>query len=134
AHACPLAEPCEARRLGLQEALPQRARAPAPTPLRMAAAVVWRGSEVLLVKRHSAPKEKRDTGQNWWAGMWQFPSGPVAPDESTPAAAVRLARETTGLEVTPCDVAGMVRHGGPRWKITVEARHCVLVAAEAPPR
>ena len=53
---CPMAAPCEARRLGLQERLPELARAPAPAPLRMAAAVVWRGTEVLLVKRVASPR------------------------------------------------------------------------------
>jgi ADP-ribose pyrophosphatase YjhB (NUDIX family) len=116
--------------LGLQESLPELARAPAPTPLRMAAAVVWRGSEVLLVKRPSLSPTGKSGGQSWWAGMWQFPSGPVAPEESTPAAVVRLARETAGLEVTPGSVAGVVRHCVTRWKITLEARHCLTVRGE----
>jgi A/G-specific adenine glycosylase len=130
---CPLAERCEARRLGLQEALPELARAPAPAPLHMVAAVVWRGPEVLLVKRRSSPEERNAQGQGWWAGMWQFPSGPVAPHESTPAAAVRLADETVGLKVTPGAVAGVVRHGVTRWKITLEARHCLPIDGEPAP-
>jgi A/G-specific adenine glycosylase len=130
---CPLADRCEARRLGLQESLPELARAPSPTPLRMAAVVVWRGPEVLLVKRPSEPPEGRQKRHDWWAGMWQFPSGPVAPEESTPAAAVRLAQETVGLRVTSGAVAGVVRHGVTRWKITLEARHCLAVDGEPAP-
>jgi A/G-specific adenine glycosylase len=65
--------------------------------------------------------------------MWQFPSGPVAPEESTPAAAVRLAQETVGLRVTSGAVAGVVRHGVTRWKITLEARHCLAVDGEPAP-
>jgi A/G-specific adenine glycosylase len=62
--------------------------------------------------------------------MWQFPSGEVHPGESTAAAAARLARETAGIDVTPGAVAGTVRHGVTRWKITLEGRHC-LPAPEA---
>jgi A/G-specific adenine glycosylase len=151
---CPVAGLCEARRLGIQESLPELARSAPPTPLRMAAAVVWRGTEVLLVKRPSncglriadcgladnvkgrpvgagasvpIPQSaiRNPQSEGWWAGMWQFPSGVVQPDESTAAAAARFARETTGLEVTPGAVAGVVRHGVTRWKITLEARHCL---------
>jgi A/G-specific adenine glycosylase len=100
----------------------------------MVAAIVWRGPEVLLVKRRPSPEAKNAQGQGWWAGMWQFPSGPVAPEESTPAAAVRLAGETVGLKVTPGAVAGLVRHGVTRWKITLEARHCLPVEGEPAPK
>ena len=130
---CPLAERCEARRLGLQESLPELARPPAPTPLRMAAAVVWRASEVLLVKRSTEPARGKNSGHTWWAGMWQFPTGPVAPEESTAAAVVRVARETAGLDVTSGAVAGLVRHGVTRWKITLEARHCLPIEGEPTP-
>jgi A/G-specific adenine glycosylase len=132
---CPLADRCEARRQGLQESLPELARPPAPTPLRMAAAVVWRGAELLLIQRPSVSSgERNGDGESWWAGMWQFPSGRVGLEESTAAAAARLARETTGLEVTPGGVAGVVRHGVTRWKITLEARHCLVHEGEPEPR
>ncbi len=132
---CPLAERCEARRQGLQEMLPELARAPAPTPLRMAAAVVWRGSEVLLVKRPStSPGSKVGDSQSWWAGMWQFPSGPVRPEESTAAAAARLTHEATGLEVIAGGLAGVVRHGVTRYRITLEARHCRPAGGQPEPR
>jgi A/G-specific adenine glycosylase len=129
-HGCPLVERCEASRLGLQQSLPELARAPAPTPLRMVAAVVWRGPEVLLVKRPAASPGEKNERHDWWAGLWQFPSGPVASEESTLAAAVRLAGETVGLKVTPGAVAGVVRHGVTRWKITLEARHCLPIEGE----
>jgi A/G-specific adenine glycosylase len=132
--ACPLAERCEACRLGLQESLPELARAPAPTPLRMAAAVIWRASDVLLVKRPTESAGGKNGGNTWWAGMWQFPSGPVPPEESTAAAVVRIARETAGLDVMDDAVAGVVRHSVTRWKITLEARHCLPVDSEPTPR
>src|SRR5207302_4738111 len=106
-------------------------RAAAPTPLRMAAAVVWRGSKVLLVKR--APSLRADEGgaaQGWWAGLWQFPSGEVRTEETAAAAAARLAWEMLGLKVRPRAMAGVVRHGVTRWKITLEAWHCEAEGGE----
>jgi A/G-specific adenine glycosylase len=147
---CPVQEQCEAHQLGLQHQLPELQRAAAPTPLRMAAAVVWRNSEVLLVKRKpphelQVPVDGSGQGSNprsairppqsesWWAGMWQFPNGAVQPEESTAAAAARVARETTGLKVVAGTIAGVVRHGVTRWRITLEARHCHPDSPEAVP-
>src|SRR5262249_1395268 len=61
--ACPLADHCQARRLGLQEAIPPRSQAPATVPVEEAAVVVRRGHKVLLLQR---PEVGR------WAGLWEF--------------------------------------------------------------
>src|SRR5207249_4472712 len=96
----------------------------------MAAAVIWRGAELLLVKRSSSPAGTNVGDRSWWAGMWQLPSGEVLADESTVAAAARLARESVGLDVMPGGVAGVVRHGVTRYRITLEGRHCLPNAQE----
>jgi A/G-specific adenine glycosylase len=99
----------------------------------MAAAVIWRGSELLLVKRPAGGRSHDPgTDRGWWAGMWQFPSGEVGAGETTSAAAARLAREVAGLNVRPEAAAGVVRHGVTRWRITLEAWHCYLLAGDAP--
>jgi A/G-specific adenine glycosylase len=128
---CPVANFCEARRLGIQESLPELPRAAAPTPLRMVAAVIWRGPELLLVQKlvtgpaaDALAATEASEDRSWWAGMWQLPSGLMREGESAAEAAVRLARELVGLEVTVGGVAGTVRHGVTRYKIMLEARHC----------
>ncbi|MFD6879825.1 MULTISPECIES: NUDIX hydrolase [unclassified Streptomyces] len=63
--------------------------------LRVAAAVVVHGGRVLLVRRRVAEGNL----------SWQFPAGKVEPGEAWEGAAVREAKEETGLDVT---VAGMV--------------------------
>src|SRR5262249_47478466 len=87
---CPLAADCTARRLGLQASLPARAPPPAPILVQEAAVVVRRGERVLLVQR---PAKGR------WAGMWEFPHGPLQPCETHEAAADRTLTELTGLGV-----------------------------------
>jgi A/G-specific adenine glycosylase len=108
--ACPLSRWCEARRLGLQEEIPGKAEAAQPVAVREAAVVVRRGPHVLLVQR---PAEGR------WAGMWEFPHGPLGEQETHEEAAARLLREATGLEA---DLGGellTVKHGVTRYRITL---------------
>ncbi|HEY0838917.1 MAG TPA: A/G-specific adenine glycosylase [Vulgatibacter sp.] len=62
---CPVASSCRALRAGRQEELPPRRRAKARPSLRLAAALVRRGDEVLLAKR---PPE------GLFASLWELPS------------------------------------------------------------
>jgi A/G-specific adenine glycosylase len=115
--ACPLAARCEARRLGLQEAIPARTPAPETTFVQEAAVVVRRGPRVLLVRR---PEGGR------WAGLWEFPHGPLQDGETHEQAAARLAAGLTGLEVRVGPELLTVRHGITRYHITMvcfEANH-----------
>jgi A/G-specific adenine glycosylase len=115
--ACPLAARCEARRLQLQEILPLRAAAPTPVAVAEVAVVVERGLDVLLVQR---PAEGR------WAGLWEFPHGPLADGETHEQAAARLLPELTGLAADVGPELLTVRHGVTRFQITLvclEARY-----------
>src|SRR5207237_468362 len=87
---CPLAGDCQARRLGRQLEIPRRAASPQSIGVREVAIVVRRAGRVLLVQR---PKRGR------WAGMWEFPRGPVKSKESCETAASRLLPELTDLHV-----------------------------------
>jgi ADP-ribose pyrophosphatase YjhB (NUDIX family) len=61
-------------------------------------AVVWRGDQVLLIKRGKPPRE--DT--------WSLPGGRQELGETVTAAAQREIWEETGLEVTVQDVVAVV--------------------------
>ncbi len=116
--ACPIAEACVARQLGVQESIPPRARLPGVTAVRESAVVIWRNGRVLLVQR--PPDASR------WAGLWEFPHGPVADGESFESAAARLASELTGLHVRVGSELETVRHSFTRYQITLvcfEAEH-----------
>jgi 8-oxo-dGTP diphosphatase len=56
--------------------------------------VIWRGDQVLLVKRGTPPRK----------GEWGLPGGAQQAGETIMEAAVREAREETGLDITPLGV------------------------------
>lgn len=74
---------------------------PAPIPGIGAGAVVWRGDEVLLIRRGKAPR----------LGQWSIPGGRVERDETAAAAAVRETLEETGCAISItglCDVVDSI--------------------------
>jgi 8-oxo-dGTP diphosphatase len=60
--------------------------------------VVWRGDEILLVRRVRAPRK----------GEWSIPGGGQALGETVFEAAVREVREETGLTVRPTAIVTVV--------------------------
>jgi len=79
-------------------------------PLACTGAIVWRGDEVLLVRRGKPPG----------MGSWSIPGGRIEYGEMMRYAAAREVREETGCEIeigTLCDVVDSV----------VEGLHAVLI-------
>lgn len=79
-------------------------------PIPCTGAIVWRGDEVLLVRRAKPPR----------TGEWSIPGGRIEFGEMMRYAAAREVREETGCEVeilTLCDVVDAV----------VEGVHAVLI-------
>ncbi len=114
---CPLAGRCVAREQGLQQTIPARSAPPQTTHVQESAVVVRRGDEVLLVQRPA-------TGR--WAGLWEFPHGPLTAGESHEQAAARLVRELTGMDARLGAELLTVRHGVTRYQINLvcfEAEH-----------
>jgi A/G-specific adenine glycosylase len=115
---CPVAARCLARQQGRQEQIPARNPPPATTLVRESAVVVRRGDgKVLLVQRPASGR---------WASLWEFPHGPLAEGEAHEEAAVRLARNLTGLEVVLGAELVTLEHGITRYRITLvcfEAEH-----------
>jgi A/G-specific adenine glycosylase len=114
---CPLAARCVARKLGRQESIPARKPPPETVQVDEAAVVVRRQSQVLLVQR---------SAEGRWAGLWEFPHGPLLDGETYEAAVVRLLRQLTGLHVNSASELLTIRHGITRYRITLtcfEAEH-----------
>lgn len=108
--ACPLAARCVARQLGRQDSIPARTTPPSIVHVQEAAVVVRRGAEVLLLRR---PPDGR------WAGLWEFPHGPLLDDESHEAAAERLLHQLTGLSAKLGPELRTIRHGITRYRIAM---------------
>ncbi len=89
--ACPVADRCRARLLGLQEAIPDKAPKTPITTVRESAVVIWRDDRVLLARRPQHATR--------WAGLWEFPHGPLLEAETHESAALRLAADLLSLEV-----------------------------------
>jgi A/G-specific adenine glycosylase len=107
---CPLADLCQAKRLGLQEAIPRRPEPPQVVEVAEVAVVVRRGNEVFLVER---------PGEGRWAGLWEFPHGPVEKGESRVSAARRLLKQLTGLQARIGPEILTLRHSVTRFRITL---------------
>ena len=73
-------------------------------PVACAGAIVWRGDEVLLIKRGKAPR----------LGEWSIPGGRIEGGETARAAAIREVFEETGCTIeiiALCDVVDSTADG-----------------------
>jgi 8-oxo-dGTP diphosphatase len=68
-----------------------------PRPVVSVGAVVWRGDDVLLIRRARAPFE----------GQWSIPGGKVEFGETLEDALVREVREETGVEIALTGLIGV---------------------------
>lgn len=109
--ACPVRGRCAAFASGRPENFPRRAPPPAPTLVNEAAVVIRRAGRALLVQRPANATR--------WVGLWEFPHGEVRTGETHEHAAVRLARELTGLNVRLGPELTTIRHGVTRFRITM---------------
>lgn len=106
---CPLAPRCLAYKTGRQNEIPRKSDPPATTNVQESAVVIRREGKVLLVQRPA-------TGR--WAGLWEFPHGPVAEGESHEETALRHARGV-GLEIDLGPELVTITHKITRYQITL---------------
>ena len=108
---CPLAGVCEANRLGLQGVIPPPKKPKESVFVNEVGVVIRDGEKVLLCQRPA------DAGR--WQNMWEVPHAAVGTDEPPGAAAARVAKELTGLEVAPGPELMTIKHGVTRYAITL---------------
>lgn len=120
---CPLADCCQANALGLQERLPVKARR-APIPhYTVTAAVIWRGSQVLITQR---PHD------GLLGGLWEFPGGKLQPGEDLVSCLQREIREELDAAIAVGGQLGIYKHAYTHFKVTLHAFHCRLFGSSTP--
>jgi A/G-specific adenine glycosylase len=115
---CPLSSHCVAKRDGLQEQIPPPKKKPVLVEVKEVGVVVRKGSKVLLLRRQANASR--------WQNMWEVPHGPINENEEIFAAAARVTRELTGLEVETEEQFTTIHHSVTRYRITlmcVKARY-----------
>jgi A/G-specific adenine glycosylase len=121
---CPLAELCQADRLGKQEELPVlKARTPIPH-YTVTAAVIRRNNQVLIARRPS---------KGLLGGLWEFPGGKVEPGEALPACLAREIHEELGTDILVGEAFGIYEHAYTHFKVTLHAFICSLNGREPQP-
>lgn len=119
--ACPVRAGCEARRLGIQEELPEGRARREPVPVTVAAALIERDGRILLVRRG----EGRLMGR-----FWEVPQTSL--ESAGPPDLARELREAHGLQVVVGPLVGQARHAITFRRIRVEI-HSARLRREPPP-
>lgn len=97
---CPVAAFCQARALGIQEEIPPRRKKRPPVDVLLAAALVRRGSELLLVKQ----------SDGLFADQWQFPNVELFPGEDVEGRLRAMLHDRYGLMVSELRALDLQRH------------------------
>ncbi len=115
---CPLVGLCEARRAGVERAVPRPRRRPRRTELTVACAVVERRGRVLLVRQPEG---------GLFAGLLGLPAA-LVPEGADAAAALRRALGERGLRVRTGPELGAARRTLTHRELELRAISCVVEA------
>jgi A/G-specific adenine glycosylase len=88
--ACPLRAHCAAQQKGRQEEIPPPKKKAPLRAVEQVTVLVERQSKLLLVRRPPA---------GLWGGLWEPPTGELAPDEAPGEGAARVVHALTGLRL-----------------------------------
>ena len=121
---CPIADICQSRQLGVQEQRPVTAERRAVPHYTVTAAVIQRGSQVLIAQRPA---------DGLLGGMWEFPGGKQEPGESLAECLEREIMEELGATVAVGSELGVFRHAYTHFKVTLHAFECTLTDGEPRP-
>ena len=119
---CPARTACIANRYSTQEEIPPKPKEKKRVAVSEVALAIRDGKKLLLCCR--PPTATR------WANMWELPRGEVADGEDIADAAVRVAKELTGLDVTVGTEVATIRHTVTRFDITLTCLEATRTAGE----
>lgn len=115
---CPVAQYCEAYRLGIVHERPVLANKKASIAMDVATGVLIHRGKIYVQKR-------LDTGL--WAGFWELPGGRIERGEVPEQAVVREFMEETGFAVRVRSKLAVVKHGYTSYRVTL---HCFALELE----
>lgn len=118
---CPLAGLCQAFAQGRQEQLPLLEAKAAVPHITVAAAVIWRGQQVLIARRPSS---------GLLGGLWEFPGGKLEAGETFEQGLRREIMEELGVPVAVGEPFGVYRHAYTHFKVTLHAFQCQIESGE----
>lgn len=119
--ACPLAEICQARALGVQAERPVLEARPAVPHYIVTAAVMHNNGRVLIARRPE---------QGLLGGMWEFPGGKLEDGETLVQGLQREIREELGVEIRVEDEMGVYEHAYSHFRVTLHAFQCAVLSGE----
>lgn len=117
---CPLAEDCQARKLGQQEQFPLRPPRRALPHYDIAAGVVWNDQGDFLIAQRPL--------DGMLGGLWEFPGGKQEPGETLQDCLRRELLEELDIEVAVGELLTVVKHAYTHFSITMHVFHCRIVA------
>lgn len=92
--------------------------------LQIALALIWREGEVLIARR--------DSNAEHLPGVWEFPGGKIEAGETPESAAIREAREETGLKIEIVAWREIIEWEYETRRVTLQPFDCrVIVEVEA---
>jgi A/G-specific adenine glycosylase len=120
---CPLAEYCQAHKLGVQEERPVVKSRPALPHYVVTAAVIERQGRFLITQRPL---------NGLLGGLWEFPGGKLQPGEDLASCLQREILEELGTEVCVGGSSGVYRHAYTHFRVTLHAFFCTLQNGHEP--
>ena len=118
---CPVSRFCEAFQTARQTEFPHRRKSEPIPEHRIAAGVIYKATEVLIVQR---PLD------GLLGGLWEFPNGRITEDETAEHACIRHIGQAVNLSVTNIKYLTRVRHTFTHFKIVVDVFQCDYQSGE----
>ena len=91
--------------------------------LQIALALIWRGGEVLIARRASNADHLPD--------VWEFPGGKIEANETPSQAAIREAREETGLEIEVVAAREIIEWEYETRRVSLHPFDCKIIGEKA---
>ena len=118
---CPVNLFCAAFQTARQDEFPIRLKREKVPEHHMVAGVIYKGSEVLIVQR---PLE------GLLGGLWEFPNGQIAENETAEQACLRLLADVVNISVSDLKYLTRVKHAFTHFKIVVDVYECDYQSGE----